>query len=272
MKLLAFDTSSSRASIALGQDNDVMAEIHFEVGIAHSKELLVQIDRLLQLVNWSVQDLDAIAVGVGPGLFTGLRVGIATAQGLAFAAGCPLIGLPSLEARALSGPNGTSLLAVCMDARKKELYTRLFKRSHLANPGEAEDQESCHPIPMGPARLLSAEKLAKELKEQDEAVTIIGNGGTLYKEIFKEELAGRLSTPGPLFGQRLSGSALISLTQREFPQQKELSPWQIEPLYIRPSEAEWKIGPPEGGPPVKDRFQDDGTILPASETDTPNNK
>ena len=124
MKILAFDTSSHHASFALVQGEKCLAELHGDFGTRHSTRIIGEIQYLLELVQWKKEDLDALVIGIGPGSFTGLRVCLATAQGLSFALQCPLYGISSLDAMAQTAPDGPSLLATCVDARKKELYVR----------------------------------------------------------------------------------------------------------------------------------------------------
>lgn len=260
-RVLVLDTSSAVATVGLCEGLETKIELALCSGISHSEQLLVQIRHCMNTVGWSFDDLDAIVIGTGPGLFTGLRVGVATAQGLAFASQCPLIGVDSLEARALTAPANASLIAVCMDARKKELYYALFRRTMGA-------LDTCSPVlephleRVGVTSLLSPERICDVLKPLNEPVLFLGNGFDLYKDFFVEALQGHCQVPTSEHFAKLQVSALASLALRDYDMSKNYESWLVEPQYIRPSEAEWKIGPPEGGGPLKDRFLPDGSLLP----------
>lgn len=255
MKILAFDSSTPYASVALWEDGICHAETVCALGRRHSEQLFALFSQLLELQNWSKSDLDAIAVGLGPGSFTGLRVGIATAQGLAFALGCPLIGVPSLDALAMGAPPQQGLFVPCIDARKQEVYTAIYS--------------SVHPLEsLQPTRLLRPEILIEELVSYEQPVLLFGSGAECYHTQFKEALGERLQSPIHGGYTAIRGAHIGFLAQRIFESQPEstFAPEAISPIYIRPSEAEMKVGPPEGGAPLADRILPDGTILPDSST------
>ena len=178
MKILAIDTSSAIATVGLTEGIEAKMELALSSGVSHSEQLLVQIKHCMKTLDWGFGDLDAIVVGTGPGLFTGLRVGVATAQGLAFASGCPLIGVNSLEARALTAPASASLIAVCMDARKKELYYGLYRRTMRALPSVEQNTSEPTQFPIlqavGTTQLLSPERICDTLEEYQEPVLFFG--------------------------------------------------------------------------------------------------
>jgi tRNA threonylcarbamoyladenosine biosynthesis protein TsaB len=129
---LAIETSSPRGSVALCADGKVIAERHHQRADAHAEALLPLLDELLRDAGIQRFDLTRIAVGVGPGSFTGLRVGIALAQGLATGLGKPALGVPSLASLAWSkgGPVGPELVGALLDARRGELFFSAFDASH----------------------------------------------------------------------------------------------------------------------------------------------
>ncbi|MDF0606288.1 tRNA (adenosine(37)-N6)-threonylcarbamoyltransferase complex dimerization subunit type 1 TsaB [Neisseriaceae bacterium TC5R-5] len=124
MKLLAIDTSTNYLSLALC-DGEHTASFHEEVGQKHAERILPELAKLLQQCAISLANLDAIVFGQGPGSFTGLRIGCGVAQGLAFAAGCPLIAIPSLDNMAYQAEKGTVM--VCLDARMQQVYSAIYQ-------------------------------------------------------------------------------------------------------------------------------------------------
>lgn len=124
MKLLAIDTSSSYLSLALSLDNQLL-NFHEEMGQKHAERTLPEIQRLLQQAGIGLSDLDAIVYGQGPGSFTGLRIACGLAQGLAFSAGLPVIGIPTLDA--VAQQSAAERVLVCLDARMQQVYCASYQ-------------------------------------------------------------------------------------------------------------------------------------------------
>ena len=187
--ILAFDTATSNCSVAItrGDRNDgkVLGSLSFDSGVTHSKRLLGSIDWLLQTIDLSISDIGVLAVGTGPGSFTGLRIGMATAKGLAQGTGLPLIGISSLDAVA-AGIRSERLVCVAMDARKKEVYCCFYR---VRSGGEVV--RCSQPAVMAP------EALAALIEEP---VTMAGDGVGVYIDLFSEllgdkaEMLPRIST------------------------------------------------------------------------------
>ena len=126
MRLLAVDTSTLTGAVALLEDDTLVAESRLNVALTHGERLLPAIDGILAAAGWSLAELDALAVAVGPGSFTGLRIGVSTVKGLAFATGKPTVPVSTLEALAWSLPLAAHPVCPVLDARKGEVYTALF--------------------------------------------------------------------------------------------------------------------------------------------------
>lgn len=124
MKLLAIDTSSSYLSLALSLDGEIHA-FHEEMGQKHAERTLPEIDTLLKQAGITLTALDAIVFGQGPGSFTGLRIACGLAQGLAFSAGLPVIGIPTLDA--VAQQSAADQLLVCLDARMQQVYCAVYQ-------------------------------------------------------------------------------------------------------------------------------------------------
>jgi len=175
--ILAFDTATSNCSIAVTRgdlaEGKVVGSVSFDSGVTHSRRLLGAIDWLLQTTELDIADLAALAVGTGPGSFTGLRIGMATAKGLAHGQGLPLIGISSLDAIGAS-VHSARLICVIMDARKKEVYCCFYRRT----PG-GRTVRCSEPAVMAP------DELAGLIREP---VSLAGSGARLYYDLFNELL------------------------------------------------------------------------------------
>ncbi|HET9114223.1 MAG TPA: tRNA (adenosine(37)-N6)-threonylcarbamoyltransferase complex dimerization subunit type 1 TsaB [Burkholderiales bacterium] len=213
MKILAFDTATEYCSAALWLDGDVL-ERSALAGRTHSQLLLPQCQSLLAETEMNLGQLDGIAFGMGPGSFTGLRIGCAVAQGLAFAAGLPVIGISSLQAMAASSGGDKAL--VCLDARMEEVYHAVYARQsetwvELRAPAVCRPE--LVPYPAG------------------EGWTGCGSGFATYAEVllsrFGESLSGVVADCYPYAGQ------IAQLAAGQFEQGNGYAAELAAPLYIR---------------------------------------
>jgi tRNA threonylcarbamoyladenosine biosynthesis protein TsaB len=195
----------------------------------HSRRLTATIKWLMQRLGAEWSDLDLLAVSLGPGSFTGLRIGIATVKGLAFALGLPLIGVPTLDALAshVIACKGDIVCPV-LDARKSEVYTALYQ---IRNSGELEK--------ISPYQVISPEQLAVFVP-YGQRVLLLGGGLLLYKDIFVRGLGNRaVIVPSHMAYVRAASVGILA----ELRWQKEKRPDDfniLKPIYVRPSEAEAK--------------------------------
>jgi len=215
MVVLAVDTSTNVCTAALMKDRGPAHEISVEVRSGHSGRLLPVIDTLFGLSPFSKEDVGLIAVGVGPGSFTGIRIAIATARGLSLALGCPLVGVNTLDALAWGAlPSALPVMPV-IDARKSEVFCRLYAPD--GNPLTS-------PMNLRPANL--GEIVSDE-------TLFIGNGVELYREVLSRTLGTRFQEgPEHLWYPRASVLGRMALLQVS---RGEYRPAQ--PLYVRPSDA-----------------------------------
>jgi tRNA threonylcarbamoyladenosine biosynthesis protein TsaB len=176
-----------------------------------------------------LQEIDLWAVTVGPGSFTGLRIGLATIKGLALATGKPMIGLSTLEVLASSFAYSSHLICPVVDARKKEVFSAFFRSDGRGKV-----------VMEGKPRNITPKVLVDELKEP---VILVGNGASLYASLFREGLGPKALLPEPHL-HLLSPFSLGTLAWSRFRQGFRPSPEEISPLYIRPSDAEMKISVP----------------------------
>src|SRR5210317_380896 len=229
--ILAFDTATSNCSVAITRggfsDGQVLGALSFDSGVTHSRRLLGSIDWLLQTVDMKISDIGTLALGTGPGSFTGLRIGMATAKGFAHGQGLPLIGISSLDAVAAS-VHSERLICVAMDARKKEVYCCFYRY----RPG-GEVVRCAEPAVMAP------EALAGLINEP---VTIAGDGVRVYNDVFSEllgeraELLTRISSP--------SAANIGFLASVEQAAGNYLDVDQAAPEYVRSSDAQLSLVSP----------------------------
>lgn len=213
MTLLALDTSTALCSVALLKNGRIEGELRRTVKTGHAGMLLKLIDSLLDLCACPKDTIDMIAVGRGPGSFTGIRIGIATAKGLATALGCGLKGVCTLDAMAYGAlPCATPIMPV-LDARKSEIFCARYARDG-ARQGDYLN--------------IPPERIAEYI---DQPTLLIGNGLELYSEALAATL-GPHFLPGP---QTLwhPQAALIGALALQHPEDFN----DLNPLYVRASDA-----------------------------------
>lgn len=221
--ILAIENSGPCGSVALISRNGCLAEYSLTSKKTHSKRLLATIDQLLRETGNTIFGIDAIAISLGPGSFTGLRIGLATVKGLCMAAEKPLIGVSTLDALAMQLPHQPRQICAVLDARKKEIFAACYKAEPLGPPRQTM-----------PPTVLSATALACRI---DQETIFIGDGIQLYGTFFEEKLGPFYKAVSPsLFFPRAAAVAAIALhlhARGDF-----LDPLTAAPLYIRASDAE----------------------------------
>jgi tRNA threonylcarbamoyladenosine biosynthesis protein TsaB len=229
MKILAIDTATQHCSVAVCQDVALIAETTLFRRQTHSKHLFEIIHQTISISGMMLNEIDAFAVTRGPGSFTGLRIGLSCAKGLAFALNKPIVSVSSLEtlaAQALGTTNNEPLL-ICplLDARKKEVYFAAFR--HLNNKL----------IKASPEMVLPPEKLALYVNEP---CLFIGDGGMLYKEILTKTFKN-----DAIFAsyqqQHIRAHTVALLALERFKNQEMDNISSLVPQYIRKSDAERKL-------------------------------
>ncbi|WP_417916225.1 tRNA (adenosine(37)-N6)-threonylcarbamoyltransferase complex dimerization subunit type 1 TsaB [Candidatus Electronema sp. JC] len=218
--ILSIETAAGCGSVALtrgGVSNGrLIAEAAVHAETSHSRQLLGSVEWVMQAVGISWSDLDAIAVSIGPGSFTGLRIGLAAAKGIVFAAGKPLVCVPTLDAVALSCPLVDGPLWCVMDARKQEVYAACYGPKGQISPAEAVRPE------------LLAEKIAPP-------AVIAGPGLAEYQHIFSR-IAGLRFIPPALSSPSAAKIGFLAADKLERGERSD--PAAAAPLYVRASEAE----------------------------------
>lgn len=226
MRLLAVETSTPTGAVALLEAGRVVAESRLSVEGTHGGRLLGTIDGLLGAAGWTVRELDGLAIAVGPGSFTGLRIGISTVKGLALATGTPVVAVPTLPALAWSLPFAAHPLCPVLDARKGEVYAGLFRTTR----GRLER--------LGPDRAVAPRALAEGLAgEPGGPVVFLGDGVSIYGDVFTEVLGEAACLAPP--GLRLPSAVTVGALGAEALAHGDIvDPAALVPIYLRPSEAE----------------------------------
>lgn len=224
MKILAIDCSAKAVSVALSQDNKLIAEVFLNIKLTHSETLMPMVSQVLDNAKLTLNDIDAFAVTAGPGSFTGVRIGISAIKGMAFGDQKPVYPFSTLMAMPLvlnKGFNGV----VCglMDARRNQFYNALFKMEN----GEI--------IRLTEDRLITADDLIKELKEFNCPILLMGDGAELFYALSGEDSAFTLA-PESVRLQRASGIAVAAASGKNSPD--AVTPNELQTVYLRKSQAE----------------------------------
>lgn len=225
MLLLAIDSSGLTASAALVTETAVLAEYNTNYKKTHSQTLLPMIDEILRMTQTAPEDLDGIAVAKGPGSFTGLRIGSATAKGIALSAGIPIVEVSTLEAMAYQLYGTKDLICPMMDARRQQVYTGIYRFD-----GETLLCES-------PDEAVPAAEMAAKLNGAGRPVVLLGDGVPVNRETIENSLTVPY-TFALAFQDRQRAAALGTLALAYAAQGRWTDPADHAPVYLRVSQAE----------------------------------
>ncbi|MFP3869605.1 MAG: tRNA (adenosine(37)-N6)-threonylcarbamoyltransferase complex dimerization subunit type 1 TsaB [Syntrophobacteria bacterium] len=222
MKILAVETATPVGSIALADGPEPKAQYMLNVAVTHNRRLLPAIDRILADSAWSLDDIEGLAVSLGPGSFTGLRIGLSIMKGLAWATGKPLAGIPTLEALAANVPLVPYLICPVLDARKGEIFTALYRQ-----PDGWELER------LTPYMAVKPEKLVDLIWEK---TVLVGNGLLRYGAYLAGILGERLVQAPPHLNI-VHATAVAWLAEQRLRRGMVEDVSTCTPLYVRPSEA-----------------------------------
>ncbi len=221
MLMLALESSAKAASAALFENDKLLALSMQNGGLTHSRTLLPMTEDLFKNMGRDLRELEVIAVAHGPGSFTGLRIGMAEAKGLAWALEKPVVGVSTLEAMAWGGPDMEgSMLCCAMDARRGQVYNALF---------EVREGKPCR---LTEDRAISIADLEKELMAYEKPWILLGDGAELCYHTLDREMVRVHLAPEPLRLQSARGVGLAARGKEPRPGQELL------PVYLRLSQAE----------------------------------
>lgn len=226
MLTLALDTSTYVGSVSITRDGELLSEWSAFVRASHGETLLPHVEQALSLAGARIADVDLFAVGIGPGSFTGVRIGVATAKGLALSTQKPLVGVTSLRILAAGMPAGAGALVPLLDAHKGEVYAAAYVR----------DDDGALVEKVAPFHAPPAEAAARLCGELEGKLWLAGNGLGRYGEVLREGFGLR--------GTRLPPACdvpralwLAHEAERAYGQHGASDLARLEPLYLRPSDA-----------------------------------
>ena len=232
MLILGIESAGAQVGCAVGGHEGVLASAHAGRGRRHAEALAPQIDFVRRQAGIRLSEIGAVAVDIGPGLFTGLRVGIATAVAMAQGLGVPMIPVPSLDLMAFPARWSNRLIVVALDARRGELFTALFRKV----PGGVQrvrDADVCTP-----------QDLSAEVDALDEPALFLGDGALRHADAFVGLKGVEMAEQGLAYP---SARYLVQLAHARAMREEFVQPWELEPVYLRQPDAEINWSTREGG-------------------------
>ncbi len=229
MKILALDSSGLVASAALVEDDNLVAEYTIQYKKTHSQTLLPMVEEIRDMVELDLNTVDAIAVAAGPGSFTGLRIGSATAKGLAFALDKPIVPVPTVDGLAYQMYGTDALVCPIMDARRNQVYTGIYEFIWQ------KDKYDMHVIKEQCA--VTFDEIAEALNNLGRKVIFLGDG----VPVFRERMAELMQVPytlAPAHRSRQSAACIATLGSLYYAQGRVESGAEHAPVYLRLSQAE----------------------------------
>ena len=223
MLILGIETATVQVGCAIGGHEGVLASTHSARGKRHAESLAPAIEVICRQARVELDEIGVVAVDLGPGLFTGLRVGIATGKALAQALRIPMIGVSSLDLLAFPARFSPRLIAAVLDARRGEVFSALYRQV----PGGV--QRLTEP------RVGSPDELASELVALGQEVLMVGDGARRYTDVFRDVVGAELVEPELAHP---SARSLVELAHAQALREEWVQPWDLAPLYLRRPDAE----------------------------------
>lgn len=225
MKVLALDSSGLVASVAIVEDDNLIAEYTVNYKKTHSQTLLPMTDEIVRMTQTELETVDVIAVAKGPGSFTGLRIGAATAKGLGLALKKPIVGIPTVEGLAMNLYDCDALICPIMDARRNQVYTGLYRFQN------GEIQVVKDQVAIGIEEIIAA------LNTLGQKTVFLGDGVPVYQECIKQMAEFEYAfAPAHVNKQRAAAIAVRAMQYAK--EGKYMRAAEFEPDYLRLSQAE----------------------------------
>ncbi|MDK2821665.1 MAG: tRNA threonylcarbamoyladenosine biosynthesis protein TsaB [Clostridia bacterium] len=224
MLVLGVDSATQVAGVAIIEDDKLIAEFFFNTVKNHSERLLPMIASILMETGLEVSDLDGLAVAIGPGSFTGLRIGLATVKGLAHGAQIPVVGIPTLDGLAWNTYGISGLICPVLNARRQEVYTALYCW---------QEGELCR---LTPYQIINPDSLVQLIKSYNMPVYFLGNGVDHYKETWQQ--LGTRACFMPPTSNRPRAAHIAKLGEERLRKGPPDDIFQLKPIYLHSSPAE----------------------------------
>ena len=223
MIILGVESATSQVGCAIGGVEGVLASFCSNRGRRHAETLTPAIQFVCQQARVEMREISAVAVDIGPGLFTGLRVGIATAKAIAQALRVPMLGISSLDLLAFPVRWSNRVIVPVIDARRSEVFTAFYRQV----PGGVQR--------LTPPALMTPDDLASELLARPDDHLLVGDGALRYASTFSAIGDVEIGTNGEAFP---SAASLVELAHPRAIREEFVQPWELAPLYLRRSDAE----------------------------------
>ncbi len=224
MKILAVDSSAKSASIAVCENGRLISECFVNNALTHSRTLMPMVDNALTQADMKLGDIDAFCVNVGPGSFTGIRIGVAAVKGLAMCEDKPCAGVSTLESIAYNFTDDECIVCASMDARCNQVYTAIFRCDGEKTERLCED------------KAISIDDLCGELSRYNDKIYLAGDGAEICFKAFKDKIPNVLLSGENRRYQRAFGAALAAEKNNEF-----ISSASLAPVYLRLPQAEREL-------------------------------
>lgn len=238
MKILGLDSSGLVAGVAVAEDDILLAEYNVNYKKTHSQTLLPMLDEVRNMLELEIESIDAIAVASGPGSFTGLRIGSATAKGLGLALGKPLVEVPTLEGLAYNLWGARDLVCPLLDARRGQVYTGIYEFVPTGNGSlqlKTVEPQCAVDISIVVERINRLGEL-----QSGRAVIFLGDGVDVYREKLVEQVKIPFSF-APAVNNRQRAGSIAALGAEYYRQGRTVSAAEHQPQYLRQSQAEREL-------------------------------
>lgn len=227
MRILAIDTSGPNCSVAVIDEQKIIASFTINIGKTHSETLLPLVDELSKFANLSINDIDVFACCVGPGSFTGIRIGIATIKGFALSLNKPVISVSTLESLTYGIPTFDGLICSVLDARNNNVYAALYEKD-------------ISPKMIGHYMTDSITDMLEEIKKQERNVLFIGDGSISYHDQIKQELSEQ-AVFAPHYCNEQSAIFVAIAALQKYQNNEIENADTLHPLYLKKSQAERQL-------------------------------
>ena len=225
MKILGIDSSGLVASAAIADEKNIIAEFTVNNKQTHSQTLLPMIEKVVDMSGIELEQIDAIAIAAGPGSFTGLRIGSATAKGIGLALKKPVVSVPTLEGLAYRVSVFDGIICPIMDARRNQVYTGIYK------------MDKGNLVCLSEQKAVDIHEIMEELEKYDEKVIFLGDGVEVQRETIEKEFKKEYCF-APIHLSKQSAAAVAVLGDIYFNQGKAEDAAEHKPIYLRKSQAE----------------------------------
>lgn len=225
MKILGIDSSGLVASAAIADEKNIIAEFTVNNKQTHSQTLLPMIEKVVDMSGIELEQIDAIAIAAGPGSFTGLRIGSATAKGIGLALKKPVVSVPTLEGLAYRVSVFDGIICPIMDARRNQVYTGIYK------------MDKGNLVCLSEQKAVDIHEIMEELEKYDEKVIFLGDGVEVQRETIEKEFKKEYCF-APIHLSKQGAAAVAVLGDIYFNQGKAEDAAEHKPIYLRKSQAE----------------------------------